>query len=77
MPRPNAITELMDPLSDLKSKVAKLHDDDRIRFIGCALEAASLAVSVDKSKTDIKATLKASIDMMNVCLEKWAEKDGL
>ena len=71
------IKELIEPIENLSSEVSKQQDSSRIRFIGCAIQAAKNAAKIDKPKYEIRKLLETNMDMMKQWLKEWAEEDGL
>ena len=77
MSEPTTIKELIPALEALEREVGKLPDSQRLRAIGCAIQAARRAIVLDKPKHEIKGLIKTSLEMADLALEGWAEEEGL
>ena len=77
MPEPMPIRDLIGPMDDMENRIDALQDGPRKRFIACALQAAAIAVRMDKPRKDIPGLLNTDIEMMRSNLQEWAKEDGL
>lgn len=77
MSSPLPLKKLIGSLAAFEKHLDKLPDDARGRLIGCAVNAAALAIRVDKPSHDLRGLFETQIAMINDCLERWSEEDGL
>jgi hypothetical protein len=63
--------DVADAAVALVEEVTSVPDSPRQRFIGCAAEAARLAIQLDAPAYEIEERLWALMSMMSVNLKEW------